>query len=452
MRDRQSRLLVAGFLTLGLFAAPISGHDATASAAQPEAQPLVRPVGGPIVPVLPSVEEPKAKLTLNPAAHTVVASFGTSYARRAAVLEQREPTKEGASPAEWAPVADSKKLDSKGRATFATDVSASDSYRVSLDAAALRPPVYSPAATLADQWDSTFSDQFHADALDDEWWSDRAVGAQMPSRLCSLPSAKSTVRFVEDGEFNAGITRHTDDEYFTTVVAKANKLAKARLKHDLAAAKHRGTKHKRRVAIAKAKAQYKLTHNCPRGAFENSIVSTQANKPEFRVNTAQPGIVAARVKFPKAQGMHTGIWLQSYARGGGEIDIAETFGFGSGLVNYLHIPSTGKMYRPGNPKALKRKGGRVIFSKTRSKAWWNDYHDVSVEWTATKFVFRTDGAVTKTIKLKPGKADYYLILSLLSSDWELPRLNKPIGNVKPITDVSDQKLVVDWVRIWSKHS
>jgi hypothetical protein len=108
------------------------------------------------------------------------------------------------------------------------------------------------------------------------------------------------------------------------------------------------------------------------------------------------------------------------------------------------------MYRPGNPKALKKKGGRVIFSKTRKKAWWKDYHEVSVEWTATRFVFRTDGAVTKTIKLKPGKADYYLILSLLSSDWELPRLKHPLGNVKPITDVSNQKLQVDWVRIWSK--
>jgi hypothetical protein len=451
MRVRHSRLLVAGLLSLGLFATPIAGHDATASAAQPAAQPLVRPFAGPIVPVLPSIEVPKATLTLNPVAHTVVVSFGKSYARRAAILDQREKTVDAAAAQpEWTAAANGKKLDSKGRATFKTDVVAGESYRVSLAASGLRPAVTSPVSTLADQWDSEFSDHFDGTAVDGARWSDRWVGAQMTSRLCSLPSDNPAVRFVENGEFNAGIIRHTDDEYFATVVAKANQLAKARLKRDLASARHKHTKHARRVAIAKAKAQYKLTHNCPRGVFENSIVSTAANTSGFRVNTAKPGIVAARVKFPTAQGMHTGVWLQSYVRGGGEIDIAETFGYGSGLVNYIHAPSTGKMYRPGNPKALKKKGGRVIFSKTRKKAWWKDYHEVSVEWTATRFVFRTDGAVTKTIKLKPGNADYYLILSLLSSDWELPRLKHPLGNVKPITDVSNQKLQVDWVRIWSK--
>jgi len=258
------------------------------------------------------------------------------------------------------------------------------------------------------------------------------------------------VRFVENGEFTAGIIRHTDDEYFATVVAQANKLAKARLKLDLASARHKHTRHARRVAIKKAKAQYKLTHNCPRGVFENSIVSTAANKSGFRVNTAKPGIVAARVKFPVGQGMHSGIWLQSFVRGGGEIDIAETFGYGAGLVNYIHTPSTGKLGQPGDPKAMKKKGGPVRQSKTISRKWWNAFHEVSVEWTATKFVFRVDGTVTKTIKLKPGNAEYYLILSLLSSDWELPRLAHPIRKGKPVSNLSKQKFRVDWVRIWSK--
>jgi hypothetical protein len=108
------------------------------------------------------------------------------------------------------------------------------------------------------------------------------------------------------------------------------------------------------------------------------------------------------------------------------------------------------MYRPGNPNALKQKGGFVLRSKTASKEWWDEYHEVSVEWTSTKFVFRVDGSVTKTITLKPGNADYYLILSLLSSDWELPRLAHPLGSGEPVTDVSGQQFLVDWVRIWNK--
>ena len=438
------RALGAGLIAAALLAVP----DVVPSLAAPAGQPVVGQTFPAAVEIGLLVE---ASLTLNPAADTVVVSFPKAFRARRATLEQLGEHVGNAAPStDWAPAARTKKLDSKGRVTFQTDVVAGESYRVRLAASGLRPAVHSPVATLADQWNTGLNEEFDGTALDADWWSDRAVGAQMPSRLCSLPSASPTLRFVGDGELTAGITRHLGDAYFKSVVAKTNQLDKARLKRDLASAGHLRSKHKRRAAIAKARAQYKLTHNCPRGAFENTMVSTQKNTSGFRVNTSHPGIVAARVKFPAAQGMHTGVWLQSYVRGGGEIDIAETFGYGSGLFNYIHIPTTGKMDQPGSPKALKKKGGRVIHSKTSSRAWWKGYHEVSVEWTATKFVFRTDGKVTRTVKLKPGNADYYLILSLLSSDWELPRLKHPIGKGKPTADVSGQKLMVDWVRIWGK--
>jgi hypothetical protein len=456
MRTPRSRPFVSAIIALGMFASLTAAPDIIASAAQPEGQPVVVvpvvvPVVDPVVPAPPSAEEPKAKLTLNPAARTVVVAFGKTYARRPAVLEKRELGSElGGLAPEWVRSGASKKLDSKGRATFKTDVVADLSYRVALRKSGPRRARYSSPVTLADQWASDFSDHFDAQALDPSSWSDRAVGAQVTSRLCSVPSDQPTARFVAGSEFSAGITKHTVDEFFTDVVTSANLLADARLTRDLAAARHLGTKHKRRAAIAKAKAQHKLTHNCPRGVFENAMVSTGAEGSGFRVNTARPGIVAARVKFPVAQGMHAGIWLQSFVRGGAEIDIAETFGYSAGLVNYIHAPSTGKMDLPGNPKAMKRKGGPVYQSKTISRKWWDAFHDVSVEWTSTKFVFRVDGTVTKTINLKPGNAEYYLILSMLSSDWELPRLAHPIRKGKPVSDLSKQKFRVDWVRIWSK--
>ncbi len=53
------------------------------------------------------------------------------------------------------------------------------------------------------------------------------------------------------------------------------------------------------------------------------------------------------------------------------------------------------------------------------------------------YVFRMDGHVTmRTSKARVGCPEY-LVLSLLTSDWELPALNTTKSTMK-----------VDWVRAW----
>ena len=75
-------------------------------------------------------------------------------------------------------------------------------------------------------------------------------------------------------------------------------------------------------------------------------------------------------------------------------------------------------------------------------AWWKKYHVFSVEWTPDAYIFRVDGREsfrqTENISGKPE----FLVLSLLSSDWELPDLDKS----QIPTDMK-----VDWVRVYQQQ-
>ncbi|MFT3860240.1 family 16 glycosylhydrolase [Micropruina sp.] len=72
-------------------------------------------------------------------------------------------------------------------------------------------------------------------------------------------------------------------------------------------------------------------------------------------------------------------------------------------------------------------------STVKKSSWWKKYHVFSMEWNATAVTFRLDGKVTKTEKPTTGIPieDYYIVMSMLSSDWETGRLTKPTkGGVK----------------------
>ena len=70
--------------------------------------------------------------------------------------------------------------------------------------------------------------------------------------------------------------------------------------------------------------------------------------------------------------------------------------------------------------------------------WAEKYHVFSVEWTPKEYVFRIDGEVTQRLKgVSSGKPEF-LILSLLSSDFELPRFNGELP----------ETMEVDWARVW----
>jgi beta-glucanase (GH16 family) len=159
------------------------------------------------------------------------------------------------------------------------------------------------------------------------------------------------------------------------------------------------------------------------------------------------GVAAARVKFQQSRGQHGAFWLQptapvpgasSATEGGAEIDVIEWFGTGGangGLTSSVYYPT-------GNGTA--KSGGWIVdpsrYLAGTSDAWWASYHVFSVEWTPQAYVFRIDGRETWRSSEGVSGRPQYLILSLLSSDYELPNLGGE--------DLLPQHMYVDWVQYW----
>lgn len=164
----------------------------------------------------------------------------------------------------------------------------------------------------------------------------------------------------------------------------------------------------------------------------------------------QHGIVAARIKPQRAKGMHTGFWMlpsgTKYADGapsaGTEIDIMEFFG-DTGRGNET-IGSHVHYYQAGWDKVTlgdTYPDARRVLGKGHD--WWDEFHVFSVEWTPTAYVFRVDGREYYRETEAVSQAQQYLVLSALTSDYEL-------GELTPgeLTETAQ----VDWVRVYGDAS
>jgi hypothetical protein len=180
---------------------------------------------------------------------------------------------------------------------------------------------------------------------------------------------------------------------------------------------------------------------CKHGVFENSaLYAVDGSGRRFETGY---GTFAARIKFQSGRGQHGAFWLQSPddltgssepAGSGTEIDAAEYYGDGrpdGGLSNLVHYtPPKGALSSSGGVQA----SARALFGGTRVSS---GYHVYSVEWTPTAYVFRTDGVVTfQTARPHLWKGPEYPVLSLLTSDWEVPAYT------------AGTPMQVDWVRVW----
>jgi beta-glucanase (GH16 family) len=162
------------------------------------------------------------------------------------------------------------------------------------------------------------------------------------------------------------------------------------------------------------------------------------------------GVAAARIRFQQAQGQHGAFWLQP--RGlletaptpwGAEIDTIEWYG-DDGVRSRL--ATTVHRHLAGAADTTISVGGRLTdpnrYLESRRDRWWRNYHVFSVEWTPEEYVFRIDGQVTMRTRANVSHHPEFLILSMLSSDFELGRIRD---------DALPQHMDVDWVRVWSHH-
>lgn len=322
----------------------------------------------------------------------VVASFSEAQARRTVSLQRR--TASG-----WQPVA-SGEQDADGAVEFRVPFTKGTYRAVATefsDGGMTVEPVSTPSVSAADQWRVSFNENFSGSRLNSRYWSVRFPGLYYASRMCSA-SQVSMVK-VRDGR----------------LVASVDEVSGSRARTVRANAARAGG-----VKTSKA---------CPDGVYDNGMVSTEGRY------SFQYGLVAARVKFPASAGQHASVWLQSIGGRGSEVDFIETFGLGWEFQHKIH-------YKNSAGKARQAGGYVKTVPEVKTAAWWDEYHVVSVEWTPKAYIFRVDGVETFRTSKGASDARKFLIISLLTSDWELSRMD---------VDKLPTSTSVDWVRVWQER-
>lgn len=294
----------------------------------------------------------------------------------------------------WETVARARQ-DEGGTATFPADAPGEVEVRALLPDDGVTSPPAEPRA-----WAPALQEEFDGAELDTSVWSYRQLGSYNPdgSRECS----KSDESAVEVG---AGVLR-------LSVLRDPERTGEDCV------------------------TQEDGTH----GYYLNGHVSTDG-----RFAMAE-GVFAARVRFQRERGQHGAFWLQREgveqvpgdpAVSGAEIDVAEFFGEGyrdGGLASFVyHTDAEGEAVKTGGlwPAASRQ--------LPADDAWWRRFHVFSVEWTADRYVFRVDGRETFRTAEGISGVPQFLVLSLLSSDWELAKID----------DASlPSSMEVDWVRAW----
>ncbi len=378
---RMLSVSVVSVLTLAVGMTPsVAGMDGG-----PERQRAQRAVSG-TVDLLPGI----AQQGKRPAASRAAKAVGTVQFKPA---QKGRPVVVQA----WAGTGPWKKVaaavqDKKGVVTFSAADKAGLTYRATAKPYNGRPKVTTEPTSVAEQWVPAFADEFSGAALDEDKWEFRLVGITNDSRLKSVSSPDAV-------EVDGGTVR---------------------------------------LLVKKAPGK--------KGRFLNGHIGTYG-KFAFTY-----GVAAARIKFPRGEGQHGSFWMQPHAgaedRGtpglsGAEIDIVEYFGeqyHGGDIWTFLY--NYGILDPEGTPVKIGGAAPKASRALEAKDDWWKGYHVFSVEWTPRAFIFRVDGREHWRTKRGVSKIDQYLILSLLTSDWELPRLDK---------SSLPQSMQVDWVRVWQNQ-
>jgi beta-glucanase (GH16 family) len=301
-------------------------------------------------------------------------------------------------------VVTSAQQDASGAAVFA-DVAPKRLRSATFRATALAAdgsPSTSTKPVAAGRWKSAFTDEFSGGALDGSKWDYRQLGSynENGSRACSKSDERAVS--VSGGTLQLQVQQDPERAYESCYTAEDGTL------------------------------DYYLNGHV---ATENIFSFTH-------------GVAAARIKFPRGRGQHGAFWMQpdpvepvpgNPGKSGAEIDVVEYFGDDypkGGLASFLYYL---------NKDSESEKVGGVWPQATRQLPpgddWWRSYHVFSVEWTQNAYVFRVDGRETFRTREGVSGVPQFLILSLLSSDWELPHLDE---STLPTT------MDVDWVRVWQR--
>ena len=281
----------------------------------------------------------------------------------------------------------------------------------------------------------------------DAWKTEDSGETDADGRVALIVGEASELRVVAGGDNPVGISLSTDDAPTSNFAEEFDKLDPAAW----------GTRDQGYTGVRLCSRASDDALEIVDGALRLSVLDDPdkgtcrvKGKPyDYRLNghigsaySFVYGHAAARIKFQPMRGQHGSFWLQGFGTRptgdakdtGAEIDIIEYFGDDhpdGGLTSFVYWYPTAKG---------EMAGGWLPDPEMFGDDWSKKFHVFSVEWTPEKYVFRIDGQVTDTITQGVSGVPEFLILSLLSSDYELQHLE---GD-----DKLPQHMDVDWVKVW----
>ena len=282
----------------------------------------------------------------------------------------------------------------------------------------------------------------------DDWSVEDSAETDEDGRVALTTGAAEEFRVVSDGSEPVGIHLSTDDvaeAIFTDEFDTFNKEAWATRDQGYA-----GVRLCSRADDSAMKVEDGVLRLSVIDDPKRETCRVKGKKYNYRLNghigsgfSFRYGHAAARIKFQEMRGQHGSFWLQGFGAKptgpakvtGAEIDVIEYFGDDhpdGGLTSFVYWHPTAKG---------KTAGGWLPDPSQFGDDWSSKYHVFSVEWTPKKYVFRIDGQVTNTITEGVSGQNEFLILSLLSSDYELQHLDGE--------DKLPQEMDVDWVKVWA---
>lgn len=154
------------------------------------------------------------------------------------------------------------------------------------------------------------------------------------------------------------------------------------------------------------------------------------------------GVASARIKMQKSRGQHASFWMQPVGENqpgsdGHEIDVIEYFGDKhpqGGLTSFIHWYKGKRLIKTGSWIKDSKS-----FLKNKRDGWSKNYHVFSVQWTPKSITMYIDGKESWRTSARVSKAQQYLILSMLASDYEALEMKD---------SKLPQSMDVDWVKVW----
>ncbi len=392
-----ARRVIAGSVAALLLPASLllstESGSASDSAARPASTSVAKKAGQKIsLEVLPQiVQQGKRTASANSAKAAVTATIKPVKVGRKVVLEQLNGTS-------WKKVGTAKQ-EKSGDANFKAAVSKGGqplTYRATAQKFKGLKKLTSKSADTSQWITPTFSDEFSGSTLSPVWGMRGQDYEPSSKRVCSKGSPDAVK--VTGGTLRLSVIK--DSSRSGKCTAKSRKLKK--------------------------KISYRL----------NGHVGT-AGSFSFRY-----GVAAARIKMQKSQGQHASFWMQPIGENqpgsdGHEIDIIEYFGDKhpqGGLTSFIHWYKGKRLIKTGS--WIK---DSTSFLKNKKDGWSKNYHVFSVQWTPKAIIMRIDGKETWRTSARVSKAQQYLILSLLASDYEALEMKD---------SKLPQHMYVDWVRVW----